>query len=229
MAIKSTSPLAGLLRKSPFKPIQEHMRIVSSCVDLLPPLFDALFDNDTERIEQLAKQLADLETKADKIKSTLRLHMPNTLLLPVARRDILLLIGDQDGIADTAERIGQILYDRDMQVPDGIKKLLSELIKTTMLTVSQTSKIIEELDELVEVGFGGRREIDKVNEMISSVRQSEGDIDDILHNLRRSLFDIEDQFSPVSVMFWYKLIGLLGDISDQSENVTDRLLLFLSK
>jgi hypothetical protein len=34
---------------------------------------------------------------------------------------------------------------------------------------------------------------------------------------------------PVSVMFWYQLIDLLGSISDQAENVADRLLLFISK
>jgi hypothetical protein len=30
-------------------------------------------------------------------------------------------------------------------------------------------------------------------------------------------------------MFWYQLINLIGSISDQAENVADRLLLFLSK
>jgi len=205
------------------------MRVVFSCVCLLPPLFDALFQDDKEQIEVLAKELSQLETEADKIKSTLRLHMPNMLLLPVARRDILLLISDQDSIADTSEKIAQILYDRDMEVPDGIKELLDALIEGTMETVTETKGIIEELDELVQVGFGGGRETDKVSSMIAGVRRSEHNIDNIIHQLRRSLFAIEDQLAPVSVMFWYKLIDLLGSISDQSENVADRLLLFLSK
>jgi hypothetical protein len=34
---------------------------------------------------------------------------------------------------------------------------------------------------------------------------------------------------PVSVMYWYRLIDLLGSISDKAENVADRLLLFISK
>ncbi len=155
--------------------------------------------------------------------------MPNTLLLPVARRDILLLIGDQDTIADTSEKIGQILSDREMEVPEDIKELLDELIEGTMETVAEAKRIIEELDELVEVGFGGKRELDKVSELIAGVRRSENNIDNILHRLRRALFQIEDQLAPVSVMFWYKLIDLLGNISDQSENVADRLLLFVSK
>lgn len=229
MPLKSTSPLAGLLRKSPFKPIQQHMRIVFSCVCLLPQLFDALFQNDPEQIESLANQISDLETEADKIKSTLRLHMPNMILLPVARRDILLLISDQDQLADTTEKIAQILSDRKMEVPAGIKELLDSLIEGTMEIVGEAKGIIEELDELVEVGFGGKRELAKVTEMIAGVRRSENNIDNMLHQLKRTLYSLEDQLPPVSVMFWYKIIELLGSISDQAENMADRLLLFLSK
>ena len=83
MALKSTSPLAGLLRKSPFKPIQEHMRKVFSCVCLLPPLLDALYRNDQTQVAEFAAQIGVIETEADKMKSDFRLHMPKTLFLPV--------------------------------------------------------------------------------------------------------------------------------------------------
>ena len=46
MTLQSTSALAGLLHKSPFKPIQEHMRTVAQCVSLLEPLFTALYAKD---------------------------------------------------------------------------------------------------------------------------------------------------------------------------------------
>ena len=65
--------------------------------------------------------------------------------------------------------------------------------------------------------------------MIAGVRRSEHNIDSIMHRIRRQLFEHEDQLDPVSVMFWYKLINLLGGISDQAENLADRLLLFISK
>jgi hypothetical protein len=65
--------------------------------------------------------------------------------------------------------------------------------------------------------------------MIAGVRRSEHSIDEIMHRIRRKLFSIENELDPVSVMFWYKIIDLLGIISDLSENLADRLLLFLSK
>ena len=39
----------------------------------------------------------------------------------------------------------------------------------------------------------------------------------------------EKELDPVSVMFWYKIIEEVGDISNNAENMADRLLLFLSK
>ncbi len=228
MAAMSTNPLAGLLRKSPFKPIQEHMRKVFSCVVLLPALFDALYRNNLEEVKKLAEQIGELETEADRIKSRYRHNMPKTLLLPVDRKDLLSLIHEQDSISDGIEKISQILVNRDMIVPEAIKKGLDELLEGTMEICTQAKTMIEELDELVHVGFSGK-EHDKVTNMIVGVRRSEHNLDKILRRVNRTLFSIEKELDPVSVMFWYKIIEEVGDISDHAENMADRLLLFLSK
>lgn len=229
MLIRSTSPLSKLLRKSPFKPIQEHMRAVFLCICSLPPLFEALFNQEREAVIECAKKISKLETEADKIKSTFRLNMPKSLLLPVDRKDLLNLITDQDNLADTCEEIGKVLTYRNMEVPQALKALLDELLEGTMEVSSEAKMMIEELDELVEVGFGGGRELKKVKKIISGVRKSEHNIDSIVCRTRQALFAIEGELNPVDVMFWYKIIELLGSISDQAENMADRLLLFLSK
>ena len=61
------------------------------------------------------------------------------------------------------------------------------------------------------------------------VRRSEHNIDNIMHRIRRQLFECEKDLDPVDAIFWYQLISLIGSLSDQAENVADRLLLFLSK
>lgn len=224
----STNPLAGLLRKSPFKPIQEHMRTVFSCVILLPALFDALYRKEQGEVTDLARQIGELETEADGIKATYRHNMPKTLLLPVDRKDLLSLIHEQDSLADGVEKISQILTNRDMTVPDAIKGGLDGLLEGTMEITTQAKNMIEELDELVHVGFSGR-EHDKVTRMIEGVRKSEHNIDQILKKVNRTLFSIEKELDPVSVMFWYRIIEEVGNLSDHAENMADRLLLFLSK
>jgi predicted phosphate transport protein (TIGR00153 family) len=224
----STNPLTGLLRKSPFKPIQEHMRMVYSCVELLPPLFDALYEKNQDQVQDIANRIGALETEADRIKSRYRHSMPKTLLLPVDRKDLLSLIHEQDALSDGIEKISQILTIRYMIVPPAIKEGLDELMKGTMKISHQALTMIEELDELVHVGFSGK-EHDKVTGMIKGVRKSEHSIDKVQRTVNRTLFSVEKELDPVSVMFWYKIIEEVGNISDHAENMADRLLLFLSK
>ena len=228
MDIKSTTPLSGLFRTSPFKPIQEHMRTVFSCICFLPPLFDALYRKDSQQLNEFANELMKLESEADNIKHTFRINMPNTLLLPVDREDLLRLISDQDQLADSAEEIAKTLLYRDMTVPDALKELIDELLEGTMEISASAKSLIEQLDELLQVGFRGREQ-EKVEKMIAGVRREEHNIDNIMHRTRRALSENERQLDPVSVVFWYQLIDRLGSISNQAENVADRLLLFLSK
>ncbi|MDX9897112.1 MAG: DUF47 family protein, partial [Desulfofustis sp.] len=146
----------------------------------------------------------------------------------VDRKDLLNLISDQDSIADLAEDIAKVLLYRDMEVPDPLKGVLDELLEGTMEISVAAKDLIEQLDELLQVGFRGREQ-EKVSQMISGVRRSEHNIDTIIHRIKRTLFEHEQRLDPISVIFWYQLIDLLGGISDQAENVADRLLLFLSK
>jgi len=228
MDIKSTTPLSGLFRSSPFKPVQEHMRTVFSCICFIPLIMDALYRQDRDQIDEFGHNIIQLETEADAIKQTFRINMPNTLLLPVDREDLLNLISDQDRMADTTEDIAKTLLFRNMEVPESLKEVLDELLEGTMEISAAAKDMIEQLDELVQVGFRGREQ-KKVSEMIAGVRRSEHNIDSIVFRAKKNLFENEKGMDPVSVMFWYQIIDLLGSISDQAENVADRLLLFISK
>ena len=228
MDIKSTTPLSGLFRSSPFKPVQEHMRTVFSCICFIPPIMDALYRQDRDQIDEFGHNIIQLETEADTIKQTFRMNMPNTLLLPVDREDLLSLISDQDRMADITEDIAKTLLFRNMEVPESLREILDELLEGTMEISAAAKDMIEQLDELVQVGFRGREQ-EKVSEMIAGVRRSEHNIDSILFRTKKTLFENEKGMDPISVIFWYQIIDLLGSISDQAENVADRLLLFISK
>lgn len=228
MALLSTKPLSGLLRGSPFKPIKEHMAMVFNCTCQMPALFDALYKKDDKQLALVAEEIIRIETEADKLKSTFRLNMPKSLLLPVDRKDLLELISTQDNIADTVEEIAQILLFRDMIVPEELKEQLDELLEATMEISSDTNTMISQLDEFIDAGFGSR-DTERRTDMITTVRRGEHNVDAILHRTRRTLFEAEKNLDPVSVMFWYEMLGLVGKISDLSENIADRLLLFMSK
>ncbi len=226
--MKSTNPFASLFGKSPFKPLQRHMRMATDCVAEVPALFQALIDGDTARLEAQKDKIFEKENAADALKNDLRNHLPKSILLPVDRRDLLEVLGMQDSIADTAQDIAGLLVERNMEVPAGMAEPLMELVNRCVDTCEQAHKIIEELDELLETGFGGR-EATQVEAMVGELGRIEDETDTLGMELSRRLFAQEDTMSPVSVMFWYQLIQWIGDLADYAEKVGDRLRLLIAR
>ena len=91
-----------------------------------------------------------------------------------------------------------------------------------------SAKIIEELDELLAMGFRGR-EASKVEEMVGELNRIEDETDELGIELSRRLFQHEDEIKPVSVIMWYQLIEWVGDLADYAEKVGDRLRLLIAR
>ena len=188
----------------------------------------ALVDGDQAKLEAQKTAIFDKEHAADALKNELRGRLPKSMLMPVDRRDLLDVLGMQDSIADTAQDIAGLLVERQMEVPDGMAEPLMALVNRCLDTCNQAGKIIEELDELVEMGFRGR-EANQVEDMVAELNRIEDETDEMGMALTRSLFAQEDSMKPVSVMFWYQLIQWVGDLADYAEKVGDRLRLLIAR
>ena len=226
--MRTTNPIASLLGSSPFKPMQAHMRIVQECVAEVPGLFDALIAGDQDKLTVQKDLIFAKEHEADALKNDLRAHLPKSLFMPVDRRDLLEILELQDTIANTAQDIAGLLMERDMSVPEGMAEPLSALVQRCVETNSQAAKIIEELDELIEMGFRGK-EASKVEEMTAELNKIEDETDQMGIDLSRTLFSKEDEMKPVSVMFWYQMIQWIGDLADFAEKVGDRMRLLIAR
>ena len=217
-----------LFAKSPFKPLQEHMHMVLECARQVPPLVEALCEDDVERVRSLERRIDELEGQADALKNDLRAHLPRRLLLPVDRRDLLEILDFQDSIADTAQDVSGLLVERNMSVPESMKSILIELSHEVLRACEKVAAVIDELDELIETGFRGR-EADYVGRMIEEVGALEERGDELEGSLRRELFKLEDTLAPVTVVFWYQIIGWIGDLADHSEKAGNRIRLLIAR
>jgi len=222
------TPLANLFGRSPFTALQEHMRAVVDCADVVPELFAALCDDDAERLEKARAEIFAHEQRADDIKNELRVHLPKSLFLPVDRRDILEVLDMQDSIADTAQDIAGLLTERRMEVIEPMRAPLLALVSRCVDACHQTHKIIEELDELLEMGFGGK-ERGTVLEMVNELGRIEEETDGLGIELTRLLFRNEDDMKPVSVILWYDLLEWIGDLADYAEKAGNRLRLMIAR
>ncbi len=223
-----TNPFASLFGRSPFKPLQEHMRTVKKCAAQVTKLFEALCQDDQGKVETIKERIFELENEADNIKNELRAHLPKSLFMPVDRRDLLEVLDLQDSIADTAQDIAGLLVERKMEVAEGMDQPLLNMVRRCVDAVDQATHIIERLDELVETGFRGP-DSDAVIEMVEQLNKIESDTDQMGLELARSLFVHEDKMKPVSVVFWYDLIRMIGELADYAEKVGNRLRLLLAR
>jgi len=226
--MSSTNPFANLFGKSPFTALQGHMRVVLECVHQIPVLFEALAKGDQQGVVAVKDIIFEKEAEADSIKNELRNRLPKSLLMPVDRRDLLEVLQMQDSIADTAQDIAGLLVERPMELPEFMQEPMHSLAHRCVDVCEMSAKIIEELDELLAMGFRGR-EASKVEEMVSELNKLEDETDELGIELSRRLFEHEDEIKPVSVMMWYQLIQWVGDLADYAEKTGDRLRLLIAR
>jgi len=224
--MKSTNPLSRLFGPNPFSLLKSHMRVVISCVEKLPALFEAVMAENQAEVERLQGEIFAIESEADTIKKEVRQHLPRTILLPVNRADLIDLLILQDKIANTAQDVAGLVVERRMTVPEGIRDHLMPFVETCLAVCHHAATIIEELDELLETGFSGP-EAHSVSDMIDQLNKLEDRSDDQGMAISRALFKHEDELSPVSVIFWYRLIEWIGDTADHAEAVGERLQLMI--
>ena len=219
--------ILDLFARSPFKPLQEHMSCVLECARELIPLCEAAARGDRPEIAAVERRIDDHEGRADRLKNDLRAHLPRRLMLPVDRRDLLEILDLQDSIADTVQDIAQLLLQREMPVPESMRATLTDLAAAVVETCEQAGRLIDSLDELVEIGFRGRQ-ADRVEEMINELGRLEGRADGKESELQRAVFELEPTESAVTVMLWYQLVGWIGDVADGAEKVGNRLRLLIA-
>lgn len=226
--MRTTNPIAALFGKSPFGPIQDHMDVVRECADEMPALFEALLAGDREAVLARKERIFELEHQADEIKHQLRSHLPRSLFLPVDRRDLLDLLSNQDSIADTVQDVAALIVLRGMEVPEFLRDPLPPFVHRVVDAVHKCHEVIRELSELLESGFRGA-EGERCEEIIRELSVIETDTDDEGFRLVGLLFSHEEELKPLRVVYWQRLIHMVGNVADHAENAGDRLRLLMAR
>lgn len=219
---------AKLFGRSPFGPMQDHMSKSYNCAEQLIPFFQAVLAEDWEQAETLQQRIAGLENEADDMKTAIRTNMPDSLFMPVPRSDLLELLTVQDKIANKTKDIAGIVLGRRMRIPETLAEAIMAYVEKAVQAAEHATRALHEIDELIETGFG-RHESALVKTMIGDISQCEHEADKLQVALRARLFSLEADLPPVDVIFLYKIIDWIGDVSDRAERVGSRLQILLAK
>ena len=230
--------LFNLFGPSPIRPIEQHMRKTYQCAKQLHPFFEAVLIDDWKTATKINDRIATLEKEADIIKRDLRLHLPTSLFLPVARTDLLELLSAQDRIANRAQDIAGLIVSRRMVIPQSLSTLWMPFLDRCLDAAKQACQAINELDELLESGFRGS-EVKIVEEMIMKLDEIEHDSDKQLAAMRDAMVELGgdptliNPLVPAELVIDHRTVADIGPKSqvtfDQRRQFAERSLRHLSR
>lgn len=220
--------ILGLFAQSPLKPLQKHSKKVTECCGLLIPFFKASFENNWQEAEKIRAQITDLEHRADLLKREIRLKSPRGLFMPVDRSDLLELVTQLDKLANFAKDISGRIIGRQLLIPTEVQPTFMNFLSRSLDSTVQVGKVISEMDHLLETGFRGR-ELTFVNNMILELDTIEDDTDQLQIMLRKAIYSIEDEHSPIDIMILYKVVEWVGVLADQAQRIGSRIELMLAR
>jgi len=193
----------------------------------VPPLFDALYAEDYVKVKEVSNNIMKLEHEADNLKNDIRSQTPNSLFMPVDRRDFLSLLSSQDDIADSIEDLSIVLRFKNVAVPASIKPILMELASHVMDIGDLANNIIQELDNLMEVSFGGA-EAEVVLKMVDTLSTREWEADKLQFKITKEIFAMEDELSKGDFYVLLEIVRKLGSLADKCEKVGKILRMFIT-
>jgi predicted phosphate transport protein (TIGR00153 family) len=202
------------------------MKVAAECARAILPVLEAMANEDMEALDRGREKVDELEHRADELKHEIRSHLPKRLLLAIERRDMLEILDYQDSIADVTQDVAELAALRHMKTPEPLKQPLADLAEAALATCAQSESVIDELDELVETGFG-RHEVARVEAMINKLNDLESLADDRGEEALRTLFSIEDEIGA-GAYYWYEIIRWIGDIADYAERAGNRIRLLIA-
>jgi len=218
--------IARLFGKSPFAPLQTHMKRVSNCIEKLSAIFDILPKMDLEKIDKLSKDLSELEHEANVTKNDIRNHLPKSLFLPIERSHFLDILSIQDSIADKAEEIGVLLSFKTLEMYPELHSGLEELYKKSLDAFWLAKKVIEEMDELLESSFGGLG-AEKVKTLVEQTAFQEHEARQSYRKLMKQILCLCPTLPAPAFYLWVRITEEVSAIAEHSERLANRIRMIL--
>ncbi len=217
-----------MIKRSPFKPLIEHMRLAVTCSEGVPTLLSAITDGDKDALAAAVKMIQENETAADRVKDTIRSLVPASRYLPVDRRDLLGVLECQEEIADTSRDLANLLSTLPLEITDEVNELLARFSNECVATCQAALPMLEVIEDLLVTGFKGP-DVDRLNETVEQVIDAEEKSDDTEIELMSTLFSQRDEIDPVSLVFLHKVTVMIANLSNQADEMANRTRVLVNK
>ncbi len=222
----------GLIKElfgaSPFGPLVKHTERVHECVKLIRPLMEAMIAEDYEEVHRLQDRVSKHEYEADKIKQAIREHLPRRYFMPVERGDLDAFLHCQDRIADAVEDFAVVLILRKTPIHGDLADDFLGFVHQVLHVSETLMEAAQELEMLAETSFGGA-EAESVLERIGGLGEEEWKADRMQRSISISIYELEDELGPITIMFYEKMLKTLSRVANAAEDTGELLRTMIVK
>jgi predicted phosphate transport protein (TIGR00153 family) len=160
-----------------------------------------------DRLEERARELKDIEHRADEVTHELYERLNRTFITPIEREDIHALASGLDDVVDAVEAIASRL------VLFGIKSSTPEAIRLTSILTHCGSQIEQAVDCL--------KKMSNLSGFTIEIHRLENEADAISRQVVADLFSGRHEI--LDVMRWKEIYGRLESAADQCEDVANAI------
>lgn len=221
--------IMNLFAKSPFKPLSEHANKVKMTVAKMDEAVKVYIAGDNpSRVKELYLEISALEHEADKVKDTIRMQLPSTLLMPIDRTDILTFLKQEDDVANSAEMVAELLTMRAIQIPPPVKEQIEKLEREVVVTVDEHVEAVNKIIDLLDSSFSSKR-VREIQEIIGKVDAQKHNVDIIRRKAMKTIYENEKDLGTTNVFLLIQLVEEMSWVAGHAENSSDRLRLITAR
>lgn len=222
-----SSPMGKLFGTSPIRPLQQHMRMIEESAQLLSQLMEAANDGSDSRVSEIHNALDIAIRESQSMLRDIRARLPRSLLLAVPRPDLINLLAVQGRIGDTLRRTGRLVYARSFVAPPKVRGAVARLMERLLRAMEEALLTIEQLDELIAVGFDGR-EARRVERLLEAMNKTLERADQLSLRAQQQLARHEGSIAAPEALTCFRVVEHLDEIVSQTREIAEQLELLLA-
>lgn len=170
--------------------------------------------SDMDLVRHHANLAIDTETEADNLERQIREALLDGAFLPNIRSDVYRLVEAVDAIASKGEDVTRFIFDQSPEIPEEFESELLEIFRMSL-------NCFQELRKALKAYFKPKGELESLHVHVARVCDIETEVDSRESSLARQIFSSSLEHSRK--IHLNKLLKLIGNIADLSEDASDEL------
>lgn len=181
---------------------RKQAALVRESCDLLHQMMESF-----DRLEERAKELKDLEHRADLVTHEIFERLNRTFITPLEREDIHALASNLDDVVDAVEAIGS--------------RLLLFRIPASTPEARRMTEILTRCGKQIESAVGSLQNMNNLMSFTIEINRLENEADAICREVTADLFT--GRHDVLDVLRWKELYGRLENAADECEDVANAI------